>query len=345
MLLALMVWNCSNDKSPKSSINFRTSKNYSAVQINYNMKKLQLGFPSMMVFIDSSIVISSMKSSNFLTILDLKSNNILELGNKGKGPGELIMPMNINKSQYCWKCFEVYDDGKKNIFTYHIDSCRVSKIKTKPIKAYKAVNTSFKCSSITDSTFLNSGLFDDQFAFRISDNKNKTIAQFGSYNFNPNDKNSPMNKFLAYQGVSSVQDTNFVWACSSAQIIEIFSLKKNCEIVLKKSIIQNFVDYASANQGTGYSSAFKQTNKFTYLNIVTSSDRIYLLYSGKAPSECKSIYDAIKCSEIHVLDWDGNFLEKMILDKEVFNIAISEMDKKLFAIIHEPEPQIVYFQL
>lgn len=339
ILLSLMVWNCNDDKNSKSSVEFKTSKRYSALQVNYNKDKLLIGSPSFIIYIDSAFVFLSPKTTNFITILDLKNNNILELGIKGKGPGELIMPFSLR--QRSENNFEVFDAAKKYIFKYDIDSCRHGR--TNPIKAFQVAKGSFRCYSISDSLFLNNGLFDNQFAFKISDINKKDLVQFGGYNFNPDDNNSPMNKFMAYQGNTAVQDTNFVWACAYAPIIEIFSFRENNKVVLKKSIIQNFVDYVPEHNSSAYSSALKNTNKFAYFDIATTSDRIYLLYSGKLSNKHSS--DFIMCSEIHVLDWDGNFLEKMILDKEVVNIAISKGDQRLYAITHDPEPQIVYFQL
>ncbi len=345
IFLTFTIWNCNKPKTINDSNNFEATKNYSAKRINYKNEDLILGFPSKLIVVDSAIVVLSNKSSNFLTILDIKNGEIFELGNKGKGPGELVAPINLTKNQAFNKCFDIFDFAKKEIFTYNIDSCRIQKINTGPLKSDKIINGTFKCYSLTDSTFLNTGLFDDQFSFRLSNKMNRTITQFGDYDYDPNDKNTPMNKCLAYQGNASVQDTNIVWACSNAQIIEIFTIRKNNEIASKKRVIKSLVEYSSENQGKGYSSALKQTNKLAYCDITTSSLRIYLLYSGKASSEYKNMTDIVKCPEIHVFDWNGNFLERMVLDKEVVNIAVSEVDNKLFAIIHEPEPQIVYFQL
>jgi hypothetical protein len=332
-------------KSSKEML-FKKTEHYSVKKIDLKGKKLLIGSPSKMIYLDSSIVILNDKHSNCITMLDLKNDTIIEFGFKGKGPGELIVPLSISNNCRSKDCFEIYDFANKSIFIYDIDSCRINKSRVKPLKKVISNFPSFKCYTMNDSTLLNVGLFKDKYSFLISNNNNnKSIAQFGNYNYNPDDHNSQMNKCLAYQGEYSLMNNNLVWACTYAPIIEIYSFSEDYNVNLKKSIVNSYVDYKSGNIEGGHSSPIKSQSKRRYCDISTTSDKIYLLYSGKSLKDAKTPANLIQCSEIHVLDWNGNFLEKMILNMEVVNICITDDGKKLFAIAYVPEPQIVCIQI
>lgn len=332
-------------KSSKE-ISFKNTEHYSVKNIDLKGKKIFIGSPSKMIYLDSSIVILNSKHDNNLTMLDLKNDTIVEFGFKGKGPGELIAPLSISKTCTNKNYFEIYDFAKKSIFIYDIDSCRINKTKVKPIKINRTIFSSFRCYTMNDSVMLNVGLFNDKYAYLVSSiHNNDTITQFGNYNYNPDDNNAQINKCLAYQGEYSIMNSNLVWACTDARIIEIYSFSEKYNVSLKKSIIYDYVNYKRVDIAGGNSSQIKSQNKRTYSDICTSLDKIYLLYSGKSLKDVKTPYDIINCSEIHVLDWNGNFIEKMILNMEVVNICITDDGKKLFAIAHVPEPQIVYIQL
>jgi hypothetical protein len=340
-LFALMMMESCKQDPDAVRFEFKKTRKYSMSEMNYEKEKISVPPPYMMVYADSAIILYSEKSTYALTLFDLKNNSIFEFGKIGKGPEELSMPSLLSKNPTDNQCFDVFDFAKKKIFTYNVDSCRAKKAESKPLKSAGIILSSLKSLALTDSTVLNIGLFDDQYAFLISNSRKDTLSQFENYNFNPEDHNTAMSKALAYQGKYAVQGKKFVQACNDAPIIRIFSSEDSRNFTIKKSTVLGYVDYKCLSDG---SVAISSYNKTGYCDISTSSDKIYLLYSGKKSADYKkSPYDIEKCSEIHVLDWEGNFLEKMVLDTEVVNISFSEADQKIYAITNNPDPRIVYF--
>lgn len=310
-------------------------------EMNYEKEKFSDSSPYLMVYADSAIIIYSEKSTYALTLFDLKDNSIFEFGKIGKDPEELTMPSLLSNNPSDNHCFDVFDFVKKKIYTYNVDSCRAQKAESKPLRSIGMITSSLKSLALTDSTVLNIGLFDDQYAFLISNNRKDTLSKFGDYNFNPEDHNEAISKALAYQGRYAVQGKKFVQACNDAPIVRIFSSEDSRNFAMEQSNVLGYVDYKCLSDGNVAISSY---NKTGYCDISTSSDKIYLLYSGKKSADyTKSPYDIEKCSEIHVLDWEGNFLEKMVLDTEVVNISFSESDQKIYAITNNPDPGIVYF--
>lgn len=336
--------NCKNSSNPVENIDFATINKYKAKVFQLSDDKTIIGFPSMMIYIDSAIVVVSFKHSNYITIFDLKSNQIIETGIKGRGPGEITMPASLSKSNSNDNLFNIYDYAQKKLLMFDIDSCRQNKGKTKPIKIFDTESMPYKCISLGLNKLVLSGLFDEYYHFRICDSLKNTIFQFGDYNYDTSDKNDPRNLSLAYQGIIAIKDSNFVWACSNAHMIETYEIGKEYEVIKKGSFVNGTPQYKPINRTNGFSSAMKIENRKGFLDLAATSERIYLLYSGKTMNN-QNPSDLVKSSEIQVFDWDAVPVEKIILDKEIFNLAISENDKKVYGIIHDPEPRLIYFQL
>jgi len=343
MLYLVIFTTLFNCKSKNESIYFNREKYLISKDIDYDKNKLLIGFPSLLVAVDSCLVTLSFQGNNYIKILDLKEHRICEMGAKWKGPGEIAFPTDLSLNRCSFKSFDVYDYGKKTVNVFNIDSCRIHK-KSNPIEIIKAIKSSFKSYNICDDKNLNTGLFDNKFPFSVS-NKDSIFYKFGDYDYNPQDNNSLMNKCMAYQGNYRLQDSNFVRTCTNAQIIEIYKFDRNLHFHLVKKIVGSYVNYKSGNSNKGYSSPINSDSPFAYLDVATSKKYMYLLYSGKKPKEFRKNNDYIKGSEIHVLDWKGNSIVKLKLNKNVVNISYSEKENRIYAITHDPEPKLIYFEL
>ena len=344
VLLSITYYSCKNSNYHVENIDFNNVSEYKAQEIQFIDENPIIGFPTMMTYVDSAIVVVSFKQSNFITILDLKNKQIIETGIKGRGPGEITMPASLSKNNVNDNYFNIYDYAQRKLLIYDIDSCRQNKIKTKPVKIFDVEAMPYKCISLNHNKLILSGLFDESHHFRICDSLKNTIFQFGDYNYNTSDRNKPRNLSLAYQGNIAVSDSNFVWACSNAQMIETYKVGKGYEVIKKGSFINGLPQYKPLNRNNGFSSAMKSENRKGFLDLAATPKRIYLLYSGKV-IDPKKPSDQVKSSEIQVFNWDALPVEKISLDKEIFNIAISENEKKIYGIIHDPEPRLIYFQL
>ncbi len=343
VILFIFFFNCTDKPKIKKTLNFKEIKKYDVVPFELSNQVI-IGFPSLMSYTDSTIIVLSYKSLNFITIFDLKNNQVIEAGRRGKGPGELIMPTSLSACNWNEKYFEVYDYAQKKLFLFDIDSCRTKCLDTKPFKAYNIEGMPYKCSALNRNLTISTGIFEDYFHFQICDSAANSVIQFGNFDYNPNDKNKPINKSLAYQGNLSVQVSNLAWACSNAQILETFLIKNDNEIIKKGSLINGFPEYIPENKNSGFSSAVKSENKKGYLDIATTKKFIYLLYSSKTMDKIKS-EEVVCSSEIQVFDWACNPIKKINLDKEIFNLTISELDNKIYGLVHDPDPKIISVQL
>lgn len=78
-----------------------------------------------------------------------------------------------------------------------------------------------------------------------------------------------------------------------------------------------------------------------YVDVAVSPDRIYGLFSGLPDRKDGANYGRA----VHVFDWSGRLLGVLPLDGPAFRIAVDGMDRQLYALRHDPQPQLVRYDL
>ena len=83
--------------------------------------------------------------------------------------------------------------------------------------------------------------------------------------------------------------------------------------------------------------------RFGYVDVATTDDRVYGLFSGRLRGEYPK--SATYAREVHVFDWEGRLETIIRLDSDVISIAVDERDETLYAIRHDPLPAIMKYEL
>jgi hypothetical protein len=83
--------------------------------------------------------------------------------------------------------------------------------------------------------------------------------------------------------------------------------------------------------------------RFGYVDVATTHDRVYGLFSGRVRGEYPK--SANFAREIHVFDWTGRLESIIHLDADIIAIAVDEWDDNLYAIGHDPLPAILKYEL
>lgn len=78
----------------------------------------------------------------------------------------------------------------------------------------------------------------------------------------------------------------------------------------------------------GYALQDNEKTRYAYLSITYTKDYIYCLYSGSKNNEACS-------NKILVFNWNGNFINELVLDKKVCKIAIDDKGKILYCYAEE----------
>ncbi len=151
----------------------------------------------------------------------------------------------------------------------------------------------------------------------------KIIDEFGRLSNRP--KNTPLHiitKASLTQTLLSPNNKKIVLAYIHTDVIEIFDINTKKSISLKgpenfNTEFKNFQNRWFENEET----------RVAFIGGATTNKYIYLLYSGKNFSDEK----AFKGSNIFVYDWEMNPVKKIKLNKEVYQICITDDDKTLYS--------------
>jgi hypothetical protein len=68
-----------------------------------------------------------------------------------------------------------------------------------------------------------------------------------------------------------------------------------------------------------------------YFSIKSTNNFIYAMYIGKKEGEMEEGWPNNRSNEIHVWDWDGNPIKRILLDKKIFAFDVEKNDKFLIA--------------
>jgi hypothetical protein len=83
--------------------------------------------------------------------------------------------------------------------------------------------------------------------------------------------------------------------------------------------------------------------RFGYVDVAVTGDRIYALYSGRTRADAGP--DAVFGREVHEFDWDGRFLGGHLLDADVISIEVDPEGRRLWAVRHDPVPEVREYRL
>lgn len=78
-----------------------------------------------------------------------------------------------------------------------------------------------------------------------------------------------------------------------------------------------------------------------FVSAAYSKKHVYALYSGKRKTDEIATYG----KEVYVFSYNGDFEKRLILRSPASQICVDEEDNKLYALILEPEPCILCYEL
>ena len=156
------------------------------------------------------------------------------------------------------------------------------------------------------------------------------------------------NKFFSTKSIATKQDgTRFATSYHDFPIIRVFDTQKGFLLAdIRFKTNQIFPD-AKYDPYAKIEEAMRVTTN--YFVSKGTNQLIYSSYSGKSPIELQPniIQEGFKITdftnEIHVFDWNGNPVKRIILDQYIFSFGVSPDDKTLVAIsMSEPEVLLKY---
>jgi len=288
--------------------------------------------PDMFCVIDSVIVIyDNNKGSNHLFYaFNLTTGELYsEFGLIGSGPEDYNFPVQMFFNETTNE-IRIIDRNYSKMYCYRLsDIIKGGGIKT--ASQMKIPKEASRAVFQNDSTGYCLGSFSKGMIGKI---KNGIIENY-FLDF-PDIKDeilNPNQKFGLFQGdiIMNRDKTKLVYSSARCDLIKIISIENNA---VKEVMTQNtYVPKYRKRDGNYFSILPESSNG--YISVTESEDYIFALFSGRSENEYgDSHYFG---NILHIFDWDGKMIKKIMLDKDAWQIHIDRKSDKLYTIHYTTE--------
>lgn len=293
-----------------------------------------IGIGMQLVQIDSLFIINDFHGDSLLNIYDPKSHEIKKrLISKGSGPDDMTSPLEINL------CGDRLYILSRPLFKFaYIQKDSILDLHPQMNAHTVLPQMSDRFLPLNDSLFIFSGMWEQRYAL-YQKNKKDSIRTFGDYpSFIPGEKDIPvMPKAMFHQCEMVKHPQKNIFATASNYVLEIFSFDstgKDIPVLKFRKKLGNY-DY-TFNSGELVSVERKDNSDPRVLRISCTENNLYLLREVKGDEERMEIY---------VIDWEGNPVGLIEVDKKITAFVINEHEHKGFCLAEAPECMLYSFDL
>ena len=326
LIMSLCLVSCEKQSKIVISDNIKTFLQFPKEEkIEFkNLVEFTFGNPRKMTTIDSTLILGNHASGQeyYLHNYSLNTNKFSKpYLAKGRGPGEIVGMGAIGfYDNYLW----INDFTGKKIMLLDKDKI-ISESSAIDYIEYSFKKNRYYCINLIDNLqCIGTGSESSKFKIQIIDLPTGEIKEeFGE--LKSHSKDLPSNVFtMASLTQSFLKPTKdkLVLGYVYTDIIEIFDLNTKKSISLQGP--EKFDSHFKIHKNKWVEN---DQTRVAFIGGTTTNKNIYLLYSGKSFNEEKSF----RGKYIYVYDWDMNPIKKITLDKEVYQISISEDDKILYS--------------
>ena len=297
--------------------------------------------PRQLVIGDDYIYLADAKKEQFVHVIDKNDLSYQRsFGKKGKGPGELIA---------------LYGDIQLHDDKVWLLDCKLGKYIGYPISekefdegtsfVERRIDPSLFLLSVewlNDSTIFGHGFAEEEDMFSIVDETNTRVSSLGAIpTFGHKGMHIQLQKQIADGTFSISPDrTKVAFGYLYSDMLGIFDIPSKSGKNFKTHEdfdplfeVEDRGDFQVMGQG-GYT-------RLGYMDVVTTDERIYCLYSGNTCDE-NAKYGS---KWVHIYNWDGEFIHRFELKYMTRRIAVEKDDSFLYAVQRSRTPSIAKYSL
>jgi hypothetical protein len=267
--------------------------------------------------IENYLVISERNMETQVQLIDKKTKENYLFGQTGEGPGHFLQSDNIIPINN--RNIGVYDLQKGALFTFNIDSIIKLNLHCMPEVLIKEVSSHPKAiCRISEDTYAIMGITNGLSRFSIINADGEIISNGGSLPAKQNENTGDITHAFAYWGrlTANEKKGKFALTTNYAGILQIYDCKME-DIQLYKEHVLFLADY---EEKSNFFAVSPQT-RWGYIAMDSNDKYIFALYSGKNQFEGG---DFDRSNTVHVFDWDGNPVCRLLLDKTVEIICVDD---------------------
>lgn len=302
-----------------------------------------LAVPTDLLVEDGKVVVHDTRGANVVRVFDLQGRELAATGREGSGPAEFAGPMGMARRPGRPGEFWVYDGRLARMTPFQLQDLangRPAAATPLRLSAGLVIETPLWLDDTT-VVALNPMIKTGQGRFVIFGADGVARRTVGAP---PPGDTRKLNDFVRqqlYGGRMAAHPTRpeFVVASHYAGRLEVYGrdggMVRTFEVPdAFEPDVHAAPDHVNFLPNEGF--------RVGYVDVAVTADRIYALFSGQLD---KDEGDAFFGDQVQVFDWEGNLLQVLRLDSPALRIALDPQAGTLYAVRHDPYPQVVSYRL
>jgi hypothetical protein len=305
----------------------------------------ELAAPGDLALVGHYLVLLNTRGDSAIHVYDTRTDKLVRrFGREGAGPGEFRAAWSLDPEPGSDRAFWVFDIALQRLTRIDLESDFTAgsqnRLRTVQIEASAPVASPVWSG---DSMLVSPGFFSEGGRLAQIDRTGQLRRVVGDDPPGTGDTPMPVRQH-AYQSTVRPHPARSLLAAGTrhADRLEILGI--------------NGLRIATAARPAGFDPVFKTTvragepsmdsgddMRFGYVDVATTGDRVYALYSGRKRADFPG--EANFGEYVHVYDWNARLLEAIRLDAPVITIEVDAGRQKLYAVRHNPKPMLIAYDL
>lgn len=344
-MFLLIAFSCSNEKTSK---NIQIEDQATLNPVKLELKGKEVLSPGSISIVDSTLfVIERDVASEIISSFSLQNFKLENsYGKRGRGPNEFskIIQKPVSTSGASINSLHIFDWVNKRLKKFNSTNLRKGKT-SDSVETYTLppnLMLTQRAVFLNDTTVIAmGGIYKGLLAF--ANTNSDDVTYLNPYQLN-SEQYSNRNLSELYRGEFAINFTNNSIALASKYIPEILITNFEGKI-LRKISISNY-------NLTKIADTPVEKRALQFQDIKVTRNYIYAVHIGENRKQLQKRLNSEKAksqgplSEIHIYDWDGNPIKKLILKGGYFPfIEIDKKHDRIFSInAFSPTSQILYFK-
>lgn len=303
-----------------------------------------LAAPTDMAIVGGYLVLLNTRGDPVVRAYDRRTGRLVRsFGREGEGPGEFRAAWSLDPEPGSRSAFWIFDIGLQRFTRVDLErdfdpgstlGARSIRMDAVPVTAPLW---------IADTLLVSTGLFAEGGRLAQMDGTGRLRRVVGESP--PGAAEAPMQvRQHAYQSTVRPNPERSLLAVGTRHADRLEVLRIDGSRVAAAARRANFEPvYESAIYAGQPAMASGEEMRFGYIDLATTSNRIYALYSGRRRADFPG--EANFGEHVHVYDWSARLVEVIQLDSPVLSIAADEAQQKLYAVRHHPRPALLVYDL
>jgi len=303
----------------------------------------ELSMPTQIAVGNDRIVLVDGFAERPIHVLDAAGRYVAGLGRSGEGPGEFKGPRAVEPTLE-GDGFWVFDASLSRLTLVEPERWAAIPASARSTLALRAPAMVTNLVRRSDGGFLAAGFFGDG---RLGHFSEEGVYERASGTIPSSDQVEAPPEVLqhAFRGnlKTDPSRSRLVLANRHAGYLEVFDAEG--EPVLRIAgpfVFEPVFEVKMGEQGP--SLATGEDLRFGYVDVTTTDERIYALFSGRTRAGHPG-GEAVYGREVHVFDWEGTLRSVLQLDTDAMAIAVDPARNRLLAVRHLPIPALLSYAL